>query len=82
MNNVLCFSLTGKIIFGCIYFLGLWHDAHVSAALITKVVDNIGDYKVCVDQGAAMMGRCHRHRSLQKYPPFLVHTMVDEVLDT
>ena len=56
INNVFCFAPTGKIIFACVNFPGSWHDAQVSASLITKVVANIGDFKICVDQGFPRAG--------------------------
>jgi hypothetical protein len=56
INNVFCFAPTGKIIFACVNFPGSWHDAQVSASLITKVVANIGDFKICVDQGFPRSG--------------------------
>ena len=41
INNVFCFSPTGKIIFACINFPGSWHDSQVSLSLISKVVRNL-----------------------------------------
>ena len=55
-NNVFCFAPTGKIIFACINFPGSWHDAQVSLSLIRKVVQNIGEFKICVDQGFPRSG--------------------------
>ena len=42
VNNVFCFAPTGNIIFACINFPGSWHDAQISASLITNVVHDIG----------------------------------------
>ena len=56
INNVFCFAPTGKIIFACINFPGSWHDFQVSLSLISKVVENIGDFKICVDQGFPRSG--------------------------
>jgi len=56
INNVFCFASTGKIIFACINFPGSWHDSQVATSLITKVVENIGNYKICVDQGFPRSG--------------------------
>jgi len=56
MINVFCFAPTGKIIFACINFPGSCHDAQVATSLIDKVVRNIGDYKICVDQGFPRSG--------------------------
>jgi hypothetical protein len=55
-NNVFCFAPTGKIIFACINFPGSWHDSQVSLSLIAKVVENIGAFKICVDQGFPRSG--------------------------
>jgi len=54
-NNVFCFAPTGKIIFACINFPGSWHDSQVSLSLIA-VVENIGAFKICVDQGFPRSG--------------------------
>ena len=56
IKNVFCFSLTGKIIFACINFPGSWNDSQVSLSLISKVVRNIGDFKICADQGFPRSG--------------------------
>jgi hypothetical protein len=56
INNVFCFASTGKIIYACINFPGSWHDSQVATSLIAKVVDNLGNYKICVDQGFPRSG--------------------------
>jgi hypothetical protein len=56
INNVLCFAPSGKIIFACINFPGSWHDSQVATSLIAKVIENIGEYKICVDQGFPRTG--------------------------
>ena len=55
-NNVFCFAPTGKDNFACLNFPGSWHDSQVSLSLIAKAVENIGDYKICVDQGFPRSG--------------------------
>jgi hypothetical protein len=50
-NNVFCFSPEGKIIYASINCPGSWHDSQVAANLIQKVINEIGQYKICVDQG-------------------------------
>jgi len=50
------FAPTGKIIFSCINFPGSWHDSQVILSLISKVVENIGDFKICLDQGFPRSG--------------------------
>jgi len=39
-----------------INFPGSWHEAQVNQSLIRQVVHNIGDYKICVDQGFPRSG--------------------------
>ena len=56
INNVFCFAPTGKIMCTCINFPGSWHDSQVSLFLISKVVENIGDFKFCVNQGFPRSG--------------------------
>jgi hypothetical protein len=56
INNVFCFAPTGKIIYACINFPGSWHDSQVASNFIRQVVNNIGDYKICVDQGFPRSG--------------------------
>jgi len=56
INNVFCFASTGKIIYACINFPGSWHDSQVATSLIAKVVDNLRNYKICVDQGFPRSG--------------------------
>jgi len=55
-NNVFCFAPTGKIIFACINFPGSWHDSQVILSLIAKVVENVGAFKIYVDQGFPRSG--------------------------
>ena len=55
-NNVFCFAPTGKIIYSCINFPGSFHDSQVSVGLINVVLEHIGRYKICVDQGFPRSG--------------------------
>ena len=55
-NNVFCFAPTGKIIYACINYPGSFHDSQVSAGLIRCVLEYIGRYKICVDQGFPRSG--------------------------
>ena len=45
-----------KIIFACINFPGSRHDSQVATSLIAKVIENIGENKICVDQGFPQTG--------------------------
>lgn len=55
-NNVFCFAPTGKVIFACINFPGNYHDSQVAEALMAEVINNLGEYKICVDQGFPRKG--------------------------
>jgi hypothetical protein len=56
VNNVLAFAPTGKVIFASLNFPGSWHDSTVCAALINEVIERIGSYCFCVDQGFPRSG--------------------------
>ena len=45
-----------KIIYACINYPGSFHDSQVSAGLIRCVLEYIGRYKICVDQGFPRSG--------------------------
>jgi hypothetical protein len=51
INNIFLFSPEGKIIYAVFNAPGSWHDSHVAQPLITVVLQKIGSYKICVDQG-------------------------------
>lgn len=51
INNVLAFSPKGKIFYASYNFPGSWHDSQVVHSLARTVVEKIGDYALCVDQG-------------------------------
>eukprot|EP01034_Spumella_vulgaris_P045070 gene45070-56104_t len=55
-NNVLAFAPTGKIIYASINYPGSWHDSTVCRKLMRKVVEEIGFYAFCVDQGFKRSG--------------------------
>ena len=55
-NNVFCFAPTGKIIYSCINFPGSFHDSQVAVGLINVVLEHIGPYKICLDQGFPRSG--------------------------
>lgn len=57
VNNVFCFAPTGKIIAACINYPGSCHDTQVAEKFIDIVVDTVGPYKICVDQGFPRSGR-------------------------
>jgi DDE superfamily endonuclease len=55
-NNVFCFASTGKIIYACINYPGSFHDSQVAVGLIRCVLEHLGRYKICVDQGFPRSG--------------------------
>jgi hypothetical protein len=58
-NNVFAFAPTGKVIFACINFPGSWHDSSVCESLIEIVLEKIGVYAFCVDQGFTRNGELY-----------------------
>lgn len=56
VNNTFLFLPTGKIAFACINYPGSWHDTQVCADLIAVVLEHIGWYAICVDQGFPRSG--------------------------
>ena len=56
INNVFAFAPTGKIIYAFINYPGSSHDSQVSMDLCIKVIEKIGNYAICVDQGFKRSG--------------------------
>ena len=56
VNNVLAFAPTGKVIYAALNYPGSWHDSTVSQELIELVIETIGSYCLCVDQGFPRSG--------------------------
>jgi hypothetical protein len=56
VNNIFLFSPEGKILFACFNAPGSWHDSHVAQPLVVIVLDRLGNYKICVDQGFKRSG--------------------------
>lgn len=55
-NNVLAFSPLGKIFYACINYPGSWHDSQVCSSLKRIVIERIGEFALCVDQGFPRSG--------------------------
>lgn len=51
VNNVFMFCPLGLIRHAAFNFPGICHDAFMVRSLVSVVLDNIGIYKICVDQG-------------------------------
>jgi hypothetical protein len=58
-KHVFAFDPEGKIVFAALNAPGSWHDAQVSAGLINTVIEKIGTYALCVDQGFPRSGELH-----------------------
>ena len=58
-NNVFAFSPEGKIIYCAYNYPGSWHDTTVAQDLINLVVESVGQYALCVDQGFPRSGHLH-----------------------
>ena len=56
VNNVLVFGPDGKVFFCAINFPGSWSDGTLTAHFFSHIKEQIGDYKVCVDQGFPRSG--------------------------
>jgi len=56
VNNVLAFAPTGKVIYAALNYPGSWHDSTVCAGLIDVVIETIGAFCMCVDQGFPRSG--------------------------
>jgi hypothetical protein len=56
INKGFCFAPTDEIIHAYINFPDSWYDSQVASYFIRLVVNNIGDYKICVDQGFPRSG--------------------------
>lgn len=58
-NNVFAFAPDGKIIYACINFPGSLHDSQVAARLSALVIEKIGNFALCVDQGFPRSGELY-----------------------
>jgi len=56
INNIFLFAPNGKITYSVFNAPGSWHDSHVAQPLVSLVVERIGMYKICVDQGFQRSG--------------------------
>ena len=55
-NNVFAFSPEGKVMYCAYNYPGSWHDSTVAQQLINVVINKIGTYALCVDQGFPRSG--------------------------
>jgi len=59
VNNIFLFGPDGIIRFACFNYPGSMHDGQVSYLLVREVINKIGPYKACVDQGFARSGELY-----------------------
>ncbi len=51
VNNVFAYGPNGKVFLRAINFPGSWLDGSIKANILPYIQNNIGNYKMCVDQG-------------------------------
>jgi len=51
VNNIFAYGPDGKVFLAAINFPGSWHDGSITANILPYIRNNIGTYKMCVDQG-------------------------------
>jgi hypothetical protein len=56
VNNIFAYGPDGKVFLCAINFPGSWHDGSLTANVLPYIRDNIGCYKICVDQGFPRSG--------------------------
>jgi hypothetical protein len=56
VNNIFAYGPDGKVFLCAINFPGSWHDGSITANILPFIQNNIGRYKMCVDQGFPRSG--------------------------
>ena len=56
VNNIIAYGPDGKVFFCGLNFPGSWADGSVTARFLPYIVQRIGNYKICVDQGFPRSG--------------------------
>jgi hypothetical protein len=51
VNNIFAYGPDGKVFLAAINFSGSWYDGSITANILPYIHNNIGTYKMCVDQG-------------------------------
>jgi hypothetical protein len=59
VNNIIAYGPDGKVFLCAINFPGSWHDGSITANILPYIRNNIGNYKMCVDQGFPRSGDAH-----------------------
>ena len=56
VNNIFVYGPDGKVFLCAINFPGSWHDGSITSNILPYIRKNIGNYKMCVDQGFPRSG--------------------------
>lgn len=56
VNNIFAYGPDGKVFLCAVNFPGSWHDGSITANILPYIRNNIGNYKMCVDQGFPRTG--------------------------
>ncbi len=59
VNNIIAYGPDGKVFLCTINFPGCWHDGSITENILPHIHNNIGNYKMCVDQGFPRSGDAH-----------------------
>jgi hypothetical protein len=51
VNNIFVYGPNGKVFLCTINFPGSWHDGSITSNILPYIHNNIGMYKMCIDQG-------------------------------
>jgi hypothetical protein len=51
VNNIFAYGPNGSVLLCAINCSGSWHDGSITANIFPYLQNNIGNYKMCVDQG-------------------------------
>jgi hypothetical protein len=60
INNIFAYGPDGKVFLCAINFPGSWHDGSITANILPYITNNIGNYKICVDQGFPRSGDAYQ----------------------
>ena len=59
-NNIFVYGPDGKVFLCVINFPGSWHDRSITANILPYITNNIGNYKICIDQGFSRSGDAYQ----------------------
>ncbi len=83
VNNIFAFGPDGKVFLCAINFPGSWHDGSIMANILPYIHNNIGMYKICINQGFLLSVQLDRSKlehllliydlPYYTYPTFISH---------